>query len=103
MKHEQDAVDDLRLQLRTMRELGADQQAIDAATARNVLHEDLGYYRSKTTDYLLDEGVRDKLLAHARQDAAHAVYAANTAATEVRKLRLFLFCLAVPVLAASVG
>lgn len=100
--HDQDATEALRMQLRAMKDLGADQRAIDAATARNVLHEDLGYFRSKSTEYVLDEATRDKLLAHARQDAAHAVYAALTAAREVKKLRHQVISMLLLVLAAAV-
>lgn len=100
--HDQNATEALRLQLRAMKELGADQQAIDAATAQNVLHEDLGYFRSKSTEYSLDQGARDKLLAHARQDAAHAVYAASTAAREVRRLRAIIVGLFLPIGAALI-
>ncbi|WP_108462257.1 hypothetical protein [Devosia naphthalenivorans] len=96
--HNQDAVEALRMQLRAMKELGAGQPEIDAATARNVLHEDLGYFRSKSADYSLDQDTRDKLLAHARQDAAHAVYAASTAARGVRQLRLIILGLLLPIL-----
>jgi hypothetical protein len=100
--YDQDATDALRMQLRAMKEIGANQEAFDAATARNVLHEDLGYYRSKSTEYALDEATRDKLLAHARQDAAHAVYAASTAARQVEKMRRQVICLLLLILAAMV-
>lgn len=67
--------------------MGASQDNLDAATAQNVLHEDLGYFATKSAEYDLDQTTRDKLLAHARQDAAHAVCAATTVAKEVRRLR----------------
>ena len=84
---DQSAEDALRKQIRIMRQMGAGQDAIDAKTAQNVLHEDLGYFDSKSAAYDLDPPTRDKLLAHARQDAANAVYAAMTAAREVKRLR----------------
>lgn len=84
---DQSAEDALRAQIRVMRQMRAGQDAIDAKTAQNVLHEDLGYFSSKTAAYDLDPPTRDKLLAHARQDASHAVYASMTVAREVRRLR----------------
>lgn len=89
------ADEELRAQIKVMREMGATQAAIDAKMAQNILHEDLGYFASKTTEYDLDPQTRDKLLAHARQDAAHAVYAAMSAANEVRKLRRILLVFAI--------
>lgn len=83
----QSAEEYLRQKIRVMREIGASQDNIDAATAQNVLHEDLGYFASKSAEYDLDQATRDKLLSHARQDAAHAVCAATTVAREVRRLR----------------
>jgi hypothetical protein len=48
-------------------------EAINAAIAKNVLHEELGYYSDQPCSYNLDQSTRDTLLAHARQDAAHAL------------------------------
>ena len=86
----QTAEEHLRLKIRAMREIGATQDDIDAATAQSVLHEDLGYFASKSAEYNLDQGTRDKLLSHARQDAAHAVYAASSTARELRRLRVLV-------------
>lgn len=91
----QDAEEHLRLKIRAMRDLGASQAEIDAATAQSVLHEDLGYFRSKSQAYDLDQPTRDKLLSHARQDAAHAVCAVVNVAKEVRRLRSVVLLLAV--------
>ncbi|MCJ2112970.1 hypothetical protein MKK64_17455 [Methylobacterium sp. E-025] len=41
--------------------------------ARETLHDELGYNGPPETQYDLDQGTRDILLAHARQDAAHAL------------------------------
>lgn len=98
---DEDAAEYLRQKLRAMRELGAGPAQIDAATAQSVLHEDLGYYRSKTADYDLDQGTRDKLLAHARQDAAHSVYAAVSVGKELRRLRMAVYLL-IAFVAASI-
>lgn len=63
----------LRSELRFIKDFGGGRAQRDAAIARNVLHEDLGYYDSQQFVYSLDEDTRDRLIAHARQDAAHAV------------------------------
>lgn len=78
---------DLRMRLLAIREVGNDQRLVDATIARNVLHEELGYFDRPLQIYNLDEATRDRLLVHARQDAAHAVIAAGTLAKELRKLR----------------
>ena len=41
--------------------------------ARNVLHEDLGHFGEPESSYHLDEKTRDRLIAHARQDAANSM------------------------------
>ena len=49
---------------------------IQAATAQNILHDDLGMFADSDGPawaYDLEPERRDRLLAHARQDAAHAV------------------------------
>jgi hypothetical protein len=47
------------------------------AVAQNILHEELGQFPATLQgEYDLDEVVRDRLLAHGRQDTAHAL--ANT-------------------------
>jgi hypothetical protein len=84
------AEDDLRMRLRAIREIGDDRGFANATIARNVLHEDLGYFDTSLQTYNLDEATRDRLLVHARQDAAHAVIAAGSLAKEVRKLRRML-------------
>ena len=56
-----------------IKELGGGEEKINAALARHVLHEDLGHYDIPRATYNLNDKTRDILLAHARQDAAHAV------------------------------
>ena len=59
----------------------------NAAIARHTLAGDLGEHSdSWLTDYSLDEATRDRLLAHARQDASHAVIATERLASRVRLL-----------------
>jgi hypothetical protein len=45
----------------------------NSIVARNVLQEDLGLYEDHQPDYHLDQETRDRLIAHTRQDAAHAL------------------------------
>lgn len=46
----------------------------NAIIARSTLHGELGYLDDGTpTIYNLDEATRDRLIAHARQDASHAL------------------------------
>ena len=85
--HEQTAEEALAITMKAMRELGASEEAIDAAAAKNVLHEDLGYFKSETQSYNLDDKTRDKLIVHTRQDVANAVYAATTAGKKVKALQ----------------
>jgi len=50
--------------------------------ARTILHEDLGHFceeGDRPTLYTLDDDTKDRLLAHARQDSAHAVILATDA------------------------
>jgi hypothetical protein len=55
------------------------------AVALNTLEQDLGYFGRDVACYDVDEPARDRLLAHARQDAAHALL--NTTAI-LNRLRL---------------
>lgn len=87
--------DHLRQQLAFAKDMGArDGSILNSIVAKNVLHEDLGRFDSFLPRYNLDEDTRDRLIVHARQDAAHAVI--NTAAlldqlgTLWRTLRLIL-------------
>jgi hypothetical protein len=45
----------------------------NAIVARNVLHEELGYIGTQREPYHLNDDTRDILIAHARQDSAHAL------------------------------
>ena len=73
---------------RAMKEVGnGSEQAIDAEMGRHVLHGDLGRFRDEgLTNYYLDEDTRDRLIAHARQDASHAVIVASRTSKRVRQL-----------------
>ena len=87
MEIKQSASEDLRARLGTIRAIQCDDlAAIDAATARNILHEELGYFSDPQTGYNLDESTRNRLMAHTRQDAAHAVLSLATLTLDVRKV-----------------
>lgn len=84
----QTAEQDLQARLQTIRAIeGNNQASIDAATARNILHEELGRFEGDLTSYDLDQQTRDRLIAHTRQDAAHAVLSVGSLSKEVRALR----------------
>lgn len=74
-------------QIYALKVLGDDTRAArNAATARNVLHEELGFFGEwDGAKYDLDDQVRDRLLAHTRQDAAHAVVNSEVAMTLAHK------------------
>ncbi len=83
----------LKLSLKTIRDIPGrlpKRQAEWDAAARNVLQEDLGMFDDSVChDYGLDETTRDRLIAHARQDAALAYYAAAKAEGEARSARIW--------------
>ena len=74
--------------------------------ARNILHEELGYFGPVETRYRLDTETRDRLIAHARQDAALASFAVSELEERVKreafKTRVYVTILAVA-LAIVVG
>lgn len=82
---------DIQQRLHIIRSIhGGDQAAIDAASARDILREDLGYFDHVPTVYALDDKTRDRLIAHARQDAAHAALSVGSLTRDVRKLQGFI-------------
>jgi hypothetical protein len=92
----------LRAQLRFIKEMGGDQSERDAAIARNVLHEDLGYYDKRQFIYDLDEATRDRLITHARQDAAHAVISVSSIQKQLRKTKRLLATFALTNMALTI-
>jgi hypothetical protein len=54
--------------------------------ARNVLHEELGYYDERRSPYRLDDDTRDILIVHGRQDSAHALLNTDTLLKRVKEL-----------------
>jgi hypothetical protein len=91
-----DAIEHLRQQIAFARETGATSpSALNAVAGRNVLHEDLGRFSSRLPHYRLNEDTRDRLIAHARQDAAHALLNTATLLDSVRNLRRMVALLAI--------
>jgi hypothetical protein len=67
---------------------GEDKQRLeDQLLAQNILHADLGHFSDPPPDYVLGEAVRDRLLAHARQDAAHALINTSRLISDVKELK----------------
>jgi hypothetical protein len=59
----------------------------DNMLAQNILHQDLGMFPGDIhASYDLSDEVRDRLIAHARQDAAHAVLNTTRLLSDVREL-----------------
>ena len=102
----QTASDDLKTRLQVIRGVeGNNQAAIDATTARNILHEELGFFSDEQTTYNMDEVTRNRLIAHTRQDAAHAVLSVGNVAREVDKLKRLakaIFCVLVVIAAVLI-
>ena len=56
--------------------------------ANNILEGDLGYFSNRgLQNYDLDKETRDRLIAHARQDAALAVINSSSILNELKKIR----------------
>lgn len=87
MTSSREAESALRSQLKFIKDMGGGRTQQDAAIARNVLHEDLGYYDGQQSIYNLDDDTRDRLITHARQDAAHAVISAASIYQEVLSIK----------------
>ena len=82
---------DLRGRLHIIRQIDPnDKVGANHATARNVLHEELGQFGTPSASYALDDRTRDILLAHARQDAAWAALNAKTAVDHAAELTRLL-------------
>ena len=85
---EQSAEEGLKLALKAHKDFGLPGQFHEnAVVARNVLHEDLGYYTEKPTDYGGDPNLICRLAAHARQDAAHALVNTDTIMDDLRRIK----------------
>jgi hypothetical protein len=76
---------------------------INRAIAGNVVDAELGKYADPQPTYHLDQETRDRLLVHARRDAAEALWHVHSLMTEVHRLKseyrywrgvILLFCVA---------
>ncbi|MBY3262223.1 hypothetical protein HFO15_11240 [Rhizobium laguerreae] len=86
----------VKLELETIKSVQgrASQDTAEATMARFVLKEDLCELKNEwPTIYGLDEDTRDRLIAHARQDAALAYYSSNNTKKEVKRLRFLVWSL----------
>jgi hypothetical protein len=91
MEREPETADEaLKLQLSLAKDTASsrDWEALaNSVVARNTLQEDLGRYSSGGHHYNLDQDTRDRLLVHARQDAAHALLNTISMMKEMQKSR----------------
>ncbi|GJE59948.1 hypothetical protein [Methylobacterium trifolii] len=72
------------------------------AIARDVLFDELGYNRVDRPHYSLDDQTKDILLAHARQDASHALGNTISLLERVEKLDRTVRILCVFVVSAGI-
>jgi hypothetical protein len=78
----------LKMALAMAKDMGwKDPNALNRVVARNVLHDDLGRFKGRLHVYHLNDDTRDRLLAHARQDTAHALINTATLLDQVKALR----------------
>jgi hypothetical protein len=88
MEEVETADEHLKMLLAMSKDMGwKDANALNRVVARNVLHEDLGRFKGRLHAYHLNDDVRDRLLAHARQDAAHALCNTSSLLDQVKALR----------------
>lgn len=75
-----DAEAQLAATLRSMKSLGCTQSDLNNFVAKNVVHQEIGVYGDDADlkTYSLSEAMRDRLIVHARQDAASAMIHADT-------------------------
>ncbi|MDC0986909.1 hypothetical protein OAS67_06485 [Alphaproteobacteria bacterium] len=57
------------------------------AIAQNVLRQDMGIFGAPPTTYNFDDGTKNRLIAHARQDAASAKVSSDYALEGIQKLQ----------------
>jgi hypothetical protein len=76
--------------LSTMSSSEDKQMLKDQRLAQNILDADLGHFSDRPPDCVLDQAVRDRLLAHARRDAAHALINTVRLISNVKELKLLI-------------
>ncbi len=85
----------LQSKLKAARTWGGKQTEVqtNATISQNILHGDLGYHSDTMPDYSLSDGVRDRLLAHARQDASLAALQAASTLNALRSIKRLLWAI----------
>jgi hypothetical protein len=82
------AEEHLRQQLSFAKDTGTkDASTLNSIVAKNVLHDDLGRFDTFPKWYQLDNDTRDRLIAHTRQDAVHALLNTVTLLEQIRTLQ----------------
>jgi hypothetical protein len=81
--------EDLNAAVRAQKSMtGNDPFWINRAISAHGLHADLGIFRDHEVPYYdMDEHIRDRLIAHARQDAAHALLNTHSIFAELAGIR----------------
>lgn len=88
--------DALMFAIKAQRSLGMKGDSWDNyAVARDTLNGDLGLAGKQRDAYNLDQNTRDILLAHARQDAAHALCNSISLLNRIKNLNRVIYCLTV--------
>lgn len=81
----------LRATHSAMKDLGRTRASdFNGETARNILHQEMNYFGQYNHDYRYNLRTARTLLAHGRQDAAHALVNTITLLDEMRKTRRLL-------------
>jgi hypothetical protein len=93
-EEKESAGEHLKMLLGMARDMGTkDSNSLNAIVAKNILQEELGLFRDHQRTYGLDPETRNRLLVHARQDAAHAVLNTSSVLDQLRALRRLVIVL----------
>jgi len=76
---------------------------VNRTIAENVLNQELGRFADRHSPYHLDQETRDLLLAHTRQDAAHALLNTISMMEEIHRLKKTLRTLGFALFVILVG
>lgn len=96
MEELETADEHLKMQIAMLKDMGwKDANILNGAVAKNELHEDLGRFKGRLRLYHLDDDARDRLLAHARRDAAHALCNTVTSLDQLKTVRRTMLVLIV--------
>ena len=93
-EEKESAAEHLKMRLAMSRDIGIkDPNSLNAIVARNILHDELGRFRGGQRNYSLDPETGNRLLVHARQDAAHALLNTSSVLDQIRILRRLVIVL----------